>query len=177
MSMSPEQDNFESLRRLLVLKRYEQPPPGYFNGFSRDVLARIRAGERVDEPDTLERLYAEAPWLRRLLSALEARPIWAGAFGVAVCGLLVAGIVYSESPDTGAVAHLQTPDAAFLPQAVQVAASEPTMNASIDIAPPSALVSPGAVLNSEAAPSLFQEFKDIQKPWVVPASYSAPAGQ
>jgi len=45
MSMSSEPENFEALRRLLVIKRHEQPPPGYFNDFSRQVISRIRADE------------------------------------------------------------------------------------------------------------------------------------
>jgi hypothetical protein len=98
MSMSQESQDFESLRRLLALKRYEQPPPGYFNNFSSEVIARIKAGEGAHE-NVLERLFWEAPWLQRLWSALETKPIMAGAFGAAVCALLVAGVVYSERPD------------------------------------------------------------------------------
>ena len=94
MSMSQEQENFEQLRRLLALKRHEQPPPGYFHNFSRQVIVRIRAGEASGDP-AWETLSWEAPWLQRLWAALEAKPIWAGAFGVAVCSLLISGALYS----------------------------------------------------------------------------------
>ena len=40
--MSPDPENFETLRRLLVLKRFEQPPPGYFHHFAPRVIARIK---------------------------------------------------------------------------------------------------------------------------------------
>src|SRR2546423_12847642 len=92
--MNPEQDNFESLRRLLALKRHEVPPPGYFENFSGYVIARIRAGERA--PSFWESLSWEAPWLQRLWSAFETKPIFAGALGMAMCGVLVTGVVYSQ---------------------------------------------------------------------------------
>ncbi len=91
--MNPEQENFESLRRLLTLKRHEQPPPGYFNRFSREVIARIEAGEMgADRRSWIE----NHSWLQSLWRALETKPIMAGTFGAAVCALLFCGIIYSE---------------------------------------------------------------------------------
>jgi hypothetical protein len=98
MSMSQDSQDFASLRRLLALKRHEQPPPGYFNDFSSQVIARIKAGDRGEEK-ALGRLFWEAPWLQRLWAALETKPILAGAFGTAVCALLIGGIVYSEKTE------------------------------------------------------------------------------
>ena len=98
MSMSQDSQDFGSLRRLLALKRHEQPPPGYFNDFSSQVIARIKAGDRAEE-SAMERLFWEAPWLQRLWAAIETKPIIAGAFGTAVCALLIGGIIYSEKAD------------------------------------------------------------------------------
>lgn len=102
MSMSQDSQDFESLRRLLSLKRHEQPPPGYFNKLPAQVVARIRAGES-GEQGGLERFFWEAPWLQRLWTALETKPIMAAAFGAAVCSMLVGGIVYSEKADVQTV--------------------------------------------------------------------------
>lgn len=90
MSMDQNTENFDSLRRLLALKRHEQPPPGYFNRFSRDVMARIKAGERGGE------IGSEISWWERFLSVFDVKPVFAGAFGTAVCAFLVSGIISSE---------------------------------------------------------------------------------
>src|ERR1051326_8949810 len=92
--MNPDSENFEALRRLLALKRHEVPPPGYFDKFSREVIARIKAGDDGErKPEG---------WIHRLWAALEAKPIFAGAFGAAVCTVLVSGILNSE--DSGIAA-------------------------------------------------------------------------
>jgi len=94
--MNENENNFESLRRLLVLKRHEMPPPGYFENFSSQVTARIRAGEgRASEHQGIK-----LPWFFRLLSAFEAKPAFAGAFASALCLLLVFGIFVAERPDS-----------------------------------------------------------------------------
>ena len=93
--MNENENNFESLRRLLALKRHETPPPGYFEHFSSEVTARIRASER----GTAGGRAAELPWLFRLLAAFEAKPAFAGGFASVLCLLLLVGIVYAERPD------------------------------------------------------------------------------
>jgi hypothetical protein len=96
--MNSEQENFHQLRRLLTVKRYEHPPPGFFDGLSTRIISRIRAGDAGDAGAGIAYFFWEAPWVQRLLSALEHRPALAGAFGLSVCGLLLAGILCSVAP-------------------------------------------------------------------------------
>jgi hypothetical protein len=97
--MNENENNFESLRRLLALKRYETPPPGYFNTFSRQVLQRIRASHNEQSVNLFEELFNHAPWLTKLAQALDVRPVLAGGFAGSLCMLLLFGIVYAERPD------------------------------------------------------------------------------
>jgi hypothetical protein len=113
MSMSEDTENFEQLRRLLALKRHEQPPPGYFNHFSRQVILRIEAGERGDEARLLHQFSWDAPWLQRIWAALETQPVLAGAFGTALCGLLIAGAVFADKGDTVAGSLAPSTDALY----------------------------------------------------------------
>lgn len=81
-------EQFHRLRKLLALKRYEKPPPGYFEHFSQHVIAR------------LEREAAEArrPWWERVLPFIELRPLVAFAYGAVVVGsALVAVQLYPTS--------------------------------------------------------------------------------
>jgi hypothetical protein len=97
--MNENENNFESLRRLLVLKRHETPPPGYFNYFSSQVLQRIRAGDTGQSAGWLEDLFGQAPWLEKLVQVFDVKPVFASAFAGALCLLLFLGIIYAERPD------------------------------------------------------------------------------
>ena len=99
--MIPDFEKFEPLRRLLALKRYEHPPADYFKGFSSQVIARIQAGEKAEDPVATGRLFWDTPWLQRLWAAFETKPILAGAVGVACCALLLASVVlFDGNTDT-----------------------------------------------------------------------------
>ena len=91
--MNPDSEQFEQLRKLLSLKRHEQPPPGYFHAFSGEVVARIKAGDQGENGPA---------WLRKLWSLFETKPMLTGAFGAAVCALVISGVVYSEDTESGA---------------------------------------------------------------------------
>ncbi len=93
--MNETENNFESLRRLLALKRHETPPPGYFNDFSSQVLQRIRVDHTDQSTNLEEELYSHAPWLAKLLHVFDAKPVFAGGFAGALCLLLLVGIVYA----------------------------------------------------------------------------------
>ena len=96
MNMNPEQQDFEALRRLLKLKRYEKPPPRYFNDFSSQVLARIRAGSPEARDGAADSLARPATWFDRLFAGFQNKPIYTGALGAVACLLLVWGAIYSD---------------------------------------------------------------------------------
>ena len=100
--MNENENNFESLRRLLAFKNRETPPPGYFDNFSAQVVNRIRAGAARGRKNPREQLFAEAPWLLKFLQMFEAKPAFASAFAGALCLVLVFGIVFAERPDGSA---------------------------------------------------------------------------
>ena len=72
MNTTPENE-FTELRRLLALKRHEQPPPRYFQDFSDNVISTLRTEGRSRR--RLE-LNEEVPaWILRLQEWLQARNI------------------------------------------------------------------------------------------------------
>ena len=165
------------MRRLLALKRHEQPPPGYFNDFSRqDVMARIRAGEREAEASGLEWLFWEAPWLRRVWALFETKPILVGAFGAAICALLLSGLNYAEHGDAAATALLPLPESSQPAQASEVAGDHSALPPLLTTSDSMDLANTGRVINVESRSSLFHDLDQNQKPWVVPASYQAGSG-
>ena len=83
----------------MALKRHEIPPPGYFDGFSRNVMARIKVGDYGNEME------GQASWINRFLGMFNVKPVFAGAFGTAVCAFLVSGILSSEPTPVMAGAH------------------------------------------------------------------------
>lgn len=178
MHPTPESEQFETLRRLLKLKRYEQPPPGYFQDFPREVLVQIRAG-KFAEPDSLwERLTWEVPWLPRLLESLYTRPALAMSVGGVVCAVLIGGLIYSENAEFNPPKPVTFVPVPQTPVATTPAAS-PTIRG-FGLAHPSelALLSPGT--NGSLNPplpvggSLFDQFRVSAQPVAFPAPNSSP---
>jgi len=89
---APEDNDFAELRRLLQLKRHEQPPPGYFHSFSREVISSLKAERTVRRAAP-----ADAPaWVLRILEMFQARPAFATAVGAVVCALAIGGVLVYE---------------------------------------------------------------------------------
>jgi hypothetical protein len=110
--METEQNQFEQVRKLLALKKHEQPPPRYFQEFSGKVIARLHALEA--QPVT---------WRRRLGLDFNLKPALIGVFGVAACGLLLVGVISSLG-----VTPPSSPSFGLLPDPSAFGA--PTMNPS-----------------------------------------------
>jgi hypothetical protein len=159
--MNENENNFESLRRLLAFKNRETPPPGFFDNFSAQVVNRIRAGEARNPAKAREELFAEAPWLLKFLQVFEAKPAFASAFAGALCLVLVFGIVFAERPDDSApqplmqqLAENSTPLAPVSPTAL----SQPTesMVLASENTNPATSLQPVASLFSQQSP-FFQQ--------------------
>lgn len=85
MSQSPEE--FEELRRLLALKRHEAPPPGYFDRFSGQVMARINREEATTATPWWSVPFAALGWPRFLAAANLAALAGVGIIGVTLVNL------------------------------------------------------------------------------------------
>ena len=86
--MNRDPEEFESLQKLLALKRWELPPPAYFNDFSSQLRCRLEADREV-EP--------RVSWWQWLIQEWELKPILLGAYSVGIGGLLLVGISLSEA--------------------------------------------------------------------------------
>jgi len=84
--MNPTPDDFEDLRRLLALKRHEKPPPGYFNYLPDQIRLKI---ERND-------LSEHSTWWEWMMAKFDARPVLAGAYALAISGLMLLGFTLSQ---------------------------------------------------------------------------------
>jgi len=161
--MSENEDNFESVRRLLALKRHEIPPPGYFNHFPRDVVQRIRAAQNAPPESFFDALYAQVPWLGKVLNLFNARPVYASGFAGALCVLLFIAVVNGERTDLIGQAPLPVATA----NTTALAALSPT-----DLVPsanqPGIVSSTNPVLSLQAFPPPFVQ----QNPLAQPVSFS-----
>ena len=84
--MSSPNEEFAQLRKLLSLKKYEQPPPGHHDYLRRKVMRHLEA----------EELSEYSSWWHWLIQKFDARPVLVCAYGVAVSGLLLAGFRVSQ---------------------------------------------------------------------------------
>src|SRR5688500_2981110 len=90
--MSSQSDNFEQIRKLVALKRYEQLLSGYFSNLSVVIIRRI------ESTDT-----DQAALWERLGFAFGSKAAFVCAMGVVVCGLFCIGIL-STLQGTAAIA-------------------------------------------------------------------------
>ena len=80
-------DEFESLKKLLALKRHEEPPPGYFDRLPGEIRARIAHAQASPEP-----------WWRRWLASWDLSPALPTSYAVVAVTLVVGGIWMTKQP-------------------------------------------------------------------------------
>src|SRR5258708_4113959 len=156
--MSRDLQNFETLRRLIALKRYERPHPRFFNDFSTQVIARIKTGEHLRQETTLSG-FLPFSWIHRLWEAFETRPMLAGAAGLGACAVVVAGFVISENVGSASAEIPQVPGGPATLLVEHAVVSPMPQNAAT-------LVSFGSmngVPTEQPEGSLFQEIRNTQK--------------
>lgn len=129
--MSETNDNFETLKRMLKLKRHEVPPPGYFNNFSGTVIARIRAGDTGAKESFFERLQSDAAFWDKLLHIFRVRPGIIGGLATGICLLFLVGVVMLDQSEGGPVDTDSIPAQAApaTPEASPTLASAVTLSA------------------------------------------------
>jgi len=81
--MNSDLNDFETLRKLIALKRHEQPPPGYFSRLPDKISARLERGE------------GQLGFWENLLAQLTFRPAFVYGFSLAALSALTVSVVYS----------------------------------------------------------------------------------
>ncbi len=157
--MSENENDFESVRRLLALKRHEIPPPGYFNNFSRIVAQRIHENRQAEAATFLGALSAQAPWLEKLVQAVYARPVFASGFAGALCLLLFVAVINGERSDL----TMQAPLPGYTANTASLAALSPAaLSSSAD--QPGIVSSTNPVLSLQAIASPFAQPNPLARP-------------
>jgi hypothetical protein len=153
--MKREPENFDSLQKLLAIKRRETPPPGYFQSLSGRIIWRIERGEKP------------LSFWERFSASFMMRPAFAYAFAVAAFGAFSASIFYvGAAKDQDAQAQNEPAtawaDAGTLPASAFATQNE--FSPSLHVANWLGNTNPGAPL--QMLPSLF-----APRGHVVPASF------
>jgi hypothetical protein len=98
--MNSDPEKFETLRKLMALKRHEQPPPEYLHQLSDRIITRIERGE------------GQLNMWDRFSARFSLRPTMAYAFGLTVCGALGLSAVYMVRQEMAQAAD-SSPEAAL----------------------------------------------------------------
>jgi hypothetical protein len=81
--MKQDRQETEKIIRIIALKRFEQPPPGYFHLLPDRIVSRIEQGD------------GKSDFWDNLAAIFSIRPALVYAFGLSICGAVTAGILYS----------------------------------------------------------------------------------
>ncbi len=126
--MNEHEQRFESLTQLLRLKQHEVPPPGYFNGFSRQVISAIHE----QQSSTRKSSASSAPqWLANFLSIFDSRPGLVGGLATSMVLFLVLGVVLADHSDNEVAADYAS-DASLQSSSPLASAALPSELASAD---------------------------------------------
>jgi len=155
--MNSDSENFEGLRKLMALKRHEQPPPRYFDRLANQIAYRLE--HERNEPSFWEKIVA----------GFTFRPAFAYSFALAAFGALGFSVV--SSVQTQSTLSTQTQPGFGWRNDVSDAAlaSEVTPLEPLHLANWMGSTNPSAA--ASALPSLFSSSARNQ---TVPVSYASP---
>lgn len=155
--MNSEPEDFTALRKLLALKRYEEPPPRFFSELPSRIWRRIE-----QEPAPLS-------FWERFFPNIGLSPAFAYSFGLLACGSLFFGIAYSLNSEPEQLVGQPVLTDNWHEHSTRLATTD-GIGMNLEPYRPNSLASTNPVMNTEPRPSLFDGFKlGIQPASYVPA--------
>ena len=159
--MNESEQQFDNLRQLLKLKQHEVPPPGYFSGFSSQIISSIREERQVASP---ARSSSVPSWLAGILAAFDSRPGVLGGLATSMVLFLVLGVVLADHSDNQ-VSSMYTSDATMQPGSPFAQASLPAEMPGNDQASSGGItVSTNPVTSLQPASSLIGQDNSLFQP-------------